>query len=50
MPKEKTPRARLISPEATKTTLLGKWIVKAMELGKSNLQLMLRYRLARFNL
>ena len=32
-----------------KTSLLCKWIVKAMEPGESNLQLMFRYRLVRFN-
>ena len=32
-----------------KTGLMCKWIVKAMEPGESNLQLMLRYRLAQFN-
>jgi hypothetical protein len=37
-----------VDPEATKTTFLGKWIPKAMEQGESNLQRMLRYRLARF--
>ena len=40
----------LVDPEEAKTSLLGKWIVRAMEPGKSSLQLMLRYRLARFNL
>lgn len=39
----------LVDPEEAKTSLLCKWIVKAMEPGESNLQLMLRYRLARFN-
>lgn len=39
----------LVDPETAKTCLLCKWIVKAMELGESNLQLMLRFRLARFN-
>lgn len=38
----------LVDPEATKTSLLCKWIVKAMEPGESDLQLMLRYRLGRF--
>ena len=38
-----------MDPEDTKTDLLCKWIVKAMELDESNLQLMLGYRLARFN-
>ena len=39
----------LVDPETAKISLLCKWIVKAMEPGDSNLQLMLRYRLARFN-
>ena len=39
----------IVDPEAAKTSLLCKWVVKAMEPGESNLQLMLRYRLARFN-
>ena len=39
----------LVDPEVAKTSLLSKWIVKAMEPGESNLQLMLRYRLARYN-
>lgn len=39
----------LVDPEIAKTILLCKWIVKAIEHGKSNLQLMLRYMLARFN-
>ena len=39
----------LVDLEAAKTSLLCKWIVKAMEPGESNFQLMLRYRLARFN-
>ena len=38
----------LVDPEEAKTSLLYKWIVKTMEPGESNLQLMLRYRLARF--
>ena len=38
----------LVDPEAAKNNLLCKWIVRAMEPGESNLQLMLRYRLARF--
>ena len=38
-----------MDPETAKISLLCKWIVKAMEPGKSNLQVMLRYRLARFN-
>ena len=39
----------LVNPEAPKTSLLCKWIIKAMKSGESNFQLMLRYRLARFN-
>ena len=39
----------LVDSEDTKTNLLCKWIIKAMEPGESNLQLLLRYRLARFN-
>lgn len=39
----------LLDPEVAKTNFLCKWIVKAMDHGKSNLQLMLRYRLRRFN-
>ena len=38
-----------MDPEEAKTSLLCKWIVKAMEPGESNLQIVLRYRLARFN-
>ena len=38
----------LVDPEEAKTSLLCKWVIKAMESGESNLQLMLRYRLARF--
>ena len=39
----------LVNPEVAKTSLLSKWIVKAMEPGESNLQLMLRYRLSLYN-
>ena len=39
----------LVDPELAKIGLMCKWIVKAIEPGESNLQLMLRYRLARFN-
>ena len=39
----------LVDPNIAKTSLLCKWIIKAMEPGESNLQLMLRFRLARFN-
>ena len=38
----------LVDPEAAKTSLLCKWIVRAMEPGESNLQLMLRFRLSHF--
>lgn len=36
------------NPEVAKTCLLCKWIIKSMEPGKSNLHLILRYRLAIF--
>ena len=39
----------LVDPEVAKTNLLCKWIVKGVEPRESNLQLMLMYRLARFN-
>lgn len=39
----------LVDIEATKTNLPCKWVIKMMELGKSNLQFMLRYGLARCN-
>ena len=39
----------ICDPEATKTNLLCKWIVKAMDHGESNLQLMLTFRLASCN-
>jgi hypothetical protein len=39
----------LVDPEVAKTSIFSKWIVKAMEPGESNLQLMLRYRLSRYN-
>ena len=47
--KKKNGGLGLVNPEAAKTSLLCKWIVKAMEPGESNLQLMLRYILAMFN-
>lgn len=47
--KKKDDRFGLVDPEAAKTSLMCKWIVRAMELRESNLQLMLRYRLVRFN-
>ena len=46
--KKKNVGLGLMDPEAAKTNLLCKWVVKAMRLGESNLQLMLRYTLARF--
>ena len=39
----------LVDPEAAKTSLLCKKIVKALELGEYDLQLILRYRMARLN-
>lgn len=39
----------LMDLEAAKTNLLCKWIVKTKESGESNLQLMLRCGLTRFN-
>ena len=39
----------LVDPESAKISLLCKWVIKTLEPGESNLQLMLRYRLARFN-
>ena len=47
--KKKVGGLDLVDPEAAKISLMCKWIVKAMELGESNLQLMLRYRLTTFN-
>jgi hypothetical protein len=38
----------LVDPEAAKTSLLCKWIVRAMEPRDSNLQVMLRFRLVHF--
>lgn len=40
----------LVDREAIKARLLCKSVIKAMHLGESNLQLVLRYRLAQFNL
>ena len=40
----------LVDLEAAKTSLLGKWIVKALTLDESNLQFIHRCRLARVNL
>lgn len=48
LPKEEIQRVRTSGPEG-KINLLCKWMVKAMEPGESNLQLMLRHMLARFN-
>ena len=39
----------LVDPEIAITSLLTKWIIKAMEPGESNLQFMLRYRLSRYS-
>jgi hypothetical protein len=39
----------LVDPEAAKISILCKWIIQAMEPNKFNVQLMLRYKLARFN-
>ena len=50
MKKKKNGGLGLVDSEAAKTNLLCKWVVKAMEPGESNLQIMLRYRLTRFNL
>lgn len=47
--KKKNGGLGLVDPEVAKTNFLCKWVVKAMEPGESNLQIMLRYRLARFN-
>lgn len=47
--KKKVGRLGLVDLEAAKTSLLCKGIVKAMEPNESSLQLMLRYKLARFN-
>ena len=47
--KQKYGGLELVDLEAAKTSLLCKWIVKAMEPRESNLQLMLRYKLARYN-
>lgn len=38
-----------VDPKATRTSLLCNWIVKAMEPKDSNLQLVLRHRLAKCN-
>ena len=39
----------LVDPEATKTNLMYKWVVKVMEPKESNLQIIFMYKLARFN-
>ena len=39
----------LVDPEMAKTSFTTNWIVKAMEQGDSDLQLMLRYRLSRYS-
>jgi hypothetical protein len=38
----------LVNPEDAVTALMLKWIIKAMEPGRSNLHLMLRYRLSQY--
>lgn len=45
----KTGGLELVDLELAKKSLLCKWIVHAMELGESNLQIMLRCRLAHYN-
>lgn len=40
----------LVDPELAKRSLLCKWIIHDMKPDKSNLQMMLKYRLARWNL
>lgn len=47
--KNKFDNLKLMDLEVAKTILLCKWIVNAIEPGESNLQFMLRYRLACFN-
>jgi hypothetical protein len=47
--KKKYDGVGLVDPEVAKTSLLSKWIVKVMKPGESNIQLMLRYRLSRYN-
>lgn len=42
-------RVGLVNLEVAKTNILCKWIVKAMEPRKSNLQLMIWFVLARLN-
>ena len=39
----------LVDLEVAKASIFSKWIVMAMELEESNLQLMLRCRLSRYN-
>ena len=39
----------LVDPEIAKTSLLTKQVIKAMQPGESNLQLMFRYRLSRYS-
>ena len=48
--KKKYGRLGFVDLEMVKTSLLSKWIVKSMVSGESNFQLMLRYRLCRYNL
>ena len=35
----------LISPEGTMKALISKWVIQALLYGKSNLQIILRYRI-----
>ena len=46
--KKKYGGLELVNTEVAKTSLLSKWIIKAMKPGECNLQLMLRYRLSRY--
>ncbi len=47
--KKKYGELGLIDPKMAKTNLLIKWIVKAMEPGDSNFQLILRYSISRYS-
>lgn len=42
-------RLELVDLEVVKISLFHKWVFKTIELGESNLQLMLRYILFRYN-
>ena len=46
--KKKYGELGLIDPKMAKTNLFTKWIVKAMEPGDSNFQLILRYSISRY--